>query len=421
MSITISTMPITSRLIVFFLGVSLPSVVFGRAVFAIFIGLAIITLFYCKPWREIIRDLVNQVKTPLGSMILINFVAWIPNVFISDFPIRSFEAIFRTLIFISIAAMFYSYLRSNTLVLYRVLQVFTFATAVTMGFALLSMTVLPEIYWLFKLQGWLSQPIGSSLKGFSALAVLIVPLLIVATRDASKIWKLACGMIILSVFLLVLQTDNRSAIAGFITIALAMVIVSLLNKASKTKAISLLMGACASVMGVVVWLKVTRMHLQGIVPNEDWLIPVWLLDFERQVIWRQALEFGMVSPWIGIGANTINFVHGADRVINGTPNLHVIPAHPHNWAVEIFAETGAIGLIFLLVTIAVFAVQTLLKVRRTSRFELIAAIAIMAGYWGSGLFNFSYWSAWWQLSFLISLAICFACAYGPEKRLSYKN
>jgi len=243
----------------------------------------------------------------------------------------------------------------------------------------------------------------------------------VATRDASKIWKLACGMIILSVFLLVLQTDNRSAIAGFITIALAMVIVSLLNKASKTKAISLLMGACASVMGVVVWLKVTRMHLQGIVPNEDWLIPVWLLDFERQVIWRQALEFGMVSPWIGIGANTINFVHGADRVINGTPNLHVIPAHPHNWAVEIFAETGAIGLIFLLVTIAVFAVQTLLKVRRTSQFELIAAIAIMAGYWGSGLFNFSYWSAWWQLSFMISLAICFACAYGPEKRLSYKN
>ena len=44
MSITISTMPITSRLIVFFLGVSLPSVVFGRAVFAIFIGF--ITIFY---------------------------------------------------------------------------------------------------------------------------------------------------------------------------------------------------------------------------------------------------------------------------------------------------------------------------------------------------------------------------------------
>jgi len=38
----------------------------------------------------------------------------------------------------------------------------------------------------------------------------------------------------------------------------------------------------------------------------------------------------------------------------------------------------------------------------------LTAIAVAAGYWSSGLFNFSFWSAWWQCSFVLMLALCLA-------------
>ena len=187
-----------------------------------------------------------------------------------------------------------------------------------------------------------------------------------------------------------------------------MVVVFALKSASKPKVLASLAGLSIVVVGAVAWLQIIRAKLFEAAPNQDWLIPIWLLDFQRQVIWKHAIEFAMASPWIGIGVNTINFVPGADMVINGTNNLHVIPAHPHNWAIEIFAETGAIGLSVLLITLITLTYQTLLVARRTGNLGHIMAIAVMAGYWVSGLFNFSYWSAWWQLSFLISLTFCFA-------------
>ena len=30
------------------------------------------------------------------------------------------------------------------------------------------------------------------------------------------------------------------------------------------------------------------------------------------------------------------------------------------------------------------------------------------GYWSSGLLNFSFWSAWWQISYLLMTALCLA-------------
>jgi len=59
--------------------------------------------------------------------------------------------------------------------------------------------------------------------------------------------------------------------------------------------------------------------------------------------------------------------------------------------------------------------QTLLAACRTGNLGPIMTIAVLSGYWGAGLFNFSYWSAWWQLSFLISLVFCFASNTKTEK------
>ena len=404
----ISPLSTASKLFAFLLGIAIPSVAFGRSVFAVLLILAIISLFFCKPWRDVIRDLGAQVKTPVGLLILATFVAWLPNVFVSPLPIRSFEAVLRTLLFIGIASVFYSYLRSDSRLLKRTLLSFVIMTTVTMVFSLLAMTIAPEIYWFIKLKGWLSTPILTQLKGFSALAVFMVPVLILTGSLYSRAWKIVCTLIFITVVVFAYASANRSVLAGFLSMTAMMVVVFALKSASKPKVLASLAGLSIVVVGAVAWLQIIRGKLFEAAPNQDWLIPIWLLDFQRQVIWKHAIEFAMASPWIGIGVNTINLVPGADMVINGTNNLHVIPAHPHNWAIEIFAETGAIGLSVLLITLITLTYQTLLVARRTGNLGHIMAIAVMAGYWVSGLFNFSYWSAWWQLSFLISLTFCFA-------------
>ena len=88
-----------SKLFTLLLGIAIPSFAFGRSVFAALLILALINLFFFKPWRDIVRDLDRQVKTPVGFLILATFIAWLPNVFVSPLPIRSFEAVLRTLLF----------------------------------------------------------------------------------------------------------------------------------------------------------------------------------------------------------------------------------------------------------------------------------------------------------------------------------
>ncbi len=399
------------------LGIAIPSIVFGRSVFAVLIILALITLFFCKPWLDVIFDLGGQAKTPIGLLILATFVAWLPNIVVSHLPMRSFEAVLRTLLFVGVTSIFYSYLQSDKRVLNQALKAFVLMTAITMVFSFLAMTVLPEIYWFARLKGWISAPLSTQLKSFSALTVLMVPILALVWQSYSKRYKISCVIILIAVLIFVFLTDNRSAIAGFLAMAILMAIVFSLKSTSKPHAIAALASVALLVAGVVIWFQVSRSGLQEVAPNRNWLLPVWLLDFERQIIWKHAIKFAMASPWIGIGANTINFVPGADEVIKGTSNLHIIPAHPHNWAIEVFAETGIIGLGFLLVTLITLTFQTLLTARRTGHSGSIMAIAMMAGYWGSGLFNFSYWSAWWQLSFMICLVFCLATI--PKKKKMY--
>ncbi len=399
-----------SRLFAVLLGIAVPSVVYGRAVFAVIVGLALITLFICRPWREITRDLMLQCQTPLGILILLTYAAWLPSVFNSGFPLRSFEAVTRTLIFVGAASAFCSCLGRDQRLVAITLRAFAVMAAISAAFALLSITVLPELYWALRLKGWLSQPIGTGLKGFSALAVLIVPALLLVACRASTKWRAGLLLVSIAYVALVWESYNRSAIAGFLAIMVTLVLASMARRGSRNSILLAIGSTTALTAGVFIWLRMTRGFMLRLAPEGDRFFPVWLIDHERQTIWSSALKIASDSIWTGIGANTINFSSGANAIIAGTRDLHVIPAHPHNWAVEVISEAGILGFTFLLTTILVSGFMTLRNLRRTGGPGLYLALAVMAGYWGSGLFNFSYWSAWWQLSFFISLVFCYAFA-----------
>jgi len=411
------TLPLAAKLFAVFLGIAIPSLAFGRVVFAVCVSLALIALFVCRSWREVLGELIAQCRTLFGMLILLTFIAWLPNLFFSNFPIRSFEAVFRTLIFVAVGSVFCSALSSERRLLDVSLHAFCAMTAISISFALVAMTVLPEIYWAIRFEGWLSQPVATRLKGFSALGTLVVPVLVLAGYRLSTAGKFIATLLSVGFLAVISIGYNRSAMAGLLAMVAAVMVAVLLRRGTRRSVLISLFGFGAVLAGTAAWLRITRANMiteiQKFAPGSEWNFPVWLVDYERQTIWSHALDFASDSPWFGIGANTINFVPGADAIIQGTRDLHVIPAHPHSWAVELFAELGAVGLAMVLITIGVLAWQALIGWRRSGQVGLLVAIAVMAGYWGSGLFNFSYWSAWWQVSFLICLAYGYAHARQP--------
>ena len=167
-------------------------------------------------------------------------------------------------------------------------------------------------------------------------------------------------------------------------------------------------------ISIIGWLRDARLfiekksELSPVLGHTEWVFPIWLIDFQRQTIWRFALDIWEKAPWFGIGPNTINFLPGADSPLPGDDHLKLIPSHPHNWAVELLAETGIVGVSFVLCTILLTGFYWIRRYAKNHDLAILSLLLISAGYWGSGLFNFSYWAAWWQLSFFLASAIALA-------------
>jgi len=97
-------------------------------------------------------------------------------------------------------------------------------------------------------------------------------------------------------------------------------------------------------------------------------------------------------------------------------NQAFIPGHPHSWFIEMFLETGALGLLALIVALGALLWRWV-DVAARAPVEAAIGIAVFAGFWVSSMLNFSIWSAWWQGVFLVLTAIVLAAAPArPESR-----
>jgi len=400
------------------IGTSISSVVFGRAVLALIVALGVILVLIDRHLRQTAwRQLRLSAIHPVGILVIVTMLLWSVSALGSSFPVRSLEAALRSGLFVAVGVIVYAVLRTNPRLHEFSSRVVIASTAVAVTIAVLEMTVLPELYWVLRLKGWHSTPLDTELKSFSSLIVFLFPLLAMAGWKAPPSWRLWAVFAATGLVILAWHNSNRAALAGLLGAVLISVIALFVRYGAKRVVISVVLGVGALFAVVFTWLSISRSHLSDVAPANDWFFPVWLIDFQRQTIWAHSLEIVRQAPWFGIGPNTINFAPGADQPLPGNESLHLIPAHPHNWMVEVFAETGAFGLAALLITLVVIATQLLLEYRRTAAPKYMAAIAVLAGYWVSGLFNFSYWSAWWQLCFALAMAFALsALATGPSKK-----
>ena len=395
---------IRMRVMIVLLSCVLPIQIMGPGAIAVTLALAFFCFLSLPQKLNYLKHAFNAALHPVGLMVLIMAIFWVPNITLSSEPVRSFETAIRTFLFLGLAILFWAILVKNKAVHGLFCRIFIIASAVAVLIAIIAEIAVPGLYWLINFKGWLDIPIGTSQKSFAALAVFMVPALLWAGFRLSGKWIIFAVTSSIGFITLVGLTYNKAAIAGFIAMsAVAAVLVARLDR-SRILRIGLPGVALTTIIGTLIWFNITHQspRIEG-----NWFLPLWLVDFQRQSIWKFSFELLQQNFWFGMGINTINFAPGANAIIPGTiDNLNIIPSHPHNWILEVAVETGVFGLLSLLGAITSSFIHMIRKFLQNGDYAYLIAICMSVGYWVSGLFNFSFWSAWWQISFVLILALC---------------
>lgn len=158
-------------------------------------------------------------------------------------------------------------------------------------------------------------------------------------------------------------------------------------------------------IGILVWLSsiTTQWAYTG---SFTPYLPTTIIDAHRQLIWQFAYSHVFDHPLIGWGMNAAPWIPGANGIVEGF-NQAVLPGHPHSWFMEIWLETGLIGLVPTVLLVIGCAAVSLRLTHKEGLRVAAPILAILAAYWFAGLFNYSFWTTWWFVVFVITLALAF--------------
>jgi len=383
------------------IGAGVPLMMFGRAVMQADLAIALLCtlgLAYLRTGTYAHAAMAG--RNVLGLALLLTALVWLPGLLHSVDPFSSIKAWSRTFAFIGGASLMWALLSDNERDRTLCLKVFITVSCATLGAAVISLLIWPELMNILRARGDVRPRPDLVLKSFGATAMCLVPVLVWGGRRLGRAWMWAGGIGTLLAVIVIFETANRASIAAL----MAMIVVSALVlgiRETRTR-LPMLIGAPILVAGMFLWLQVYGPSWSQ---NQETYLPTWLVDPHRQMIWRFTFEHAMQAPWFGHGIDTINLLPGADINIQGMGQSY-IPSHPHNWSVEILAETGWVGLtvfVAALLTLAVRLARAILA--NQSPAESLTLLALSAGFWTSAFFNFSIWSTWWLLTYFVLFAI----------------
>ncbi len=383
------------------IGAGVPLMMFGRAVMQADLALALLlslTIAFLTPGTY--AQATNAGTKLFRGLLILLIIAWLPSMLESVEPFRSFKAWSRTFAFIGGAAVIWAVLKPDTNARIFSLKSLIAVALVTTTLSCISLLAWPELMKFLRNQDDVFLRPDLWLKSFAASAMCLFPVLIWAGRKIGGTWNWAAIVSSILCLVIIFETANRASIAGLMSMILIGAI--LLGLREKRTRLPLLVGA-----PIVVALMFWWMFNYGptFLNHPDAYLPTTLVDPHRQAIWKFTFERALHAPWFGHGIDTINFQPGADSAFT-KGYVQMIPSHPHNWVIEIFSETGAIGIVSIftvLIGLALGLARSVLANRDTS--ENLALLSLSAGFWTSALFNFSIWSTWWLLTYFILYAI----------------
>ncbi len=378
-------------------------VLMGRALVGIFAGVVALCFLLFQNRSIAMARFLGLRKSVLVLLCALVFLAWLPQLLNSVDVWKSLTTVVRTGLMIILAAMIFSALEGDYSLRRIVEKTLVRGSAVICGGVALVLLFFPDVYPYLRFDPELTIPPARGYKAAAAVVALLIPLLcwIAWKSGDSNRWLALLASV--ACMIIVTETNNRASIAGLIGAVLVVSVLAALRFRNNIRVLWILGLAVLMAGSLVFWVILSRQG--GTLPSgfEGFISPL-MIDWHRQVVWQAVLETSADFRWTGIGVNTIDLLPGSDALIANTSASYT-PNHPHNWMLEVGAETGVFGFLTLFLTVAVFLSRFVTEFWRTGNVGMLAIVGVWIVYWGSGLFNFSYWSAWWQASFYLAAAI----------------
>jgi O-antigen ligase len=403
-------------------GVALPLLASGRAVSGVVLAAGLVLVLLHPRRVETLRLAARGLRTPLGTALMVLFACWLVSALLSADIGRSIGVWGRMIGLLAGGALLGAFLGQSERAHRLALQALIGAGLVCLAIALIGIYIHSPVYGLVRGHGWEEVRAAKLLKGYGSAVACLVPVWLWAGWRLGGTWRWAALVLAPAGVVLVLAVDSRAGMAGLAAGALvgaAMLALGAPGLGRLRAGLLASLGAAVVAIVCIALAQLPAMPEPGtmgeapVVATVDLAPPAGLLDPHRQAIWGFARDRALEAPWFGHGIDMAGRLPGASTVIPEF-NQEFIPSHPHNWLLEMFLETGALGAFAMLAALVLLG-RRLLALAATDRTAGAAGLALVAAFWCSSFFNFSIWSAWWQL--VLFLALGFVLAARPAGKV----
>ena len=388
------------------IGAAMPSLLIGRSLLSITLGLSLLAALLICNRALLLEDMKRAVRhhTIWGfALVLLVWSAAIPG---SWNPFLSLQSVVGLAALALAGIALHSLMRSGTADIGMMMRVLLIGGGVVTVVILAGRLAAPEIFGLIKFKGW--QPIDLTRFGrvlANAYAVA-TPLIVLSGFILGGRWRWLSIVMAVAALILAVDTNTGAALLGF---AAAIGVVSL-SVMMRPGFVALRIG-----IGIILFLAlggIVTLHsfsndnsvteAPGVFMSSD------LVGTHRQQIWTDTVKIASERPLLGHGPNALKFHPIARQPSPYFINFTIIPSHPHSWVLETLSETGWLGLAALVSWLLITHIYVLRRYLAVSDPALLAALTASGAFWGAGLANFSFWSPWWQASYVACIACCFA-------------
>ena len=390
-------------------GVAIPFLVSGRATMGVAASLGVLMILIDPGRGDRFTTLAACLRSRLGIAACLVFLSWLPSVAFSLDLTRSGSVWLRMVGIVAGSVWIWDLLRRNRRLLSVCQKAFVACAVSTAIVAVVGLLAWSPLIAAIHGDGFVAIDAGRRLKSYASAVGCLLPLVIWSGVVLDGRWKWLALIYPLLVAVIIFGTHSAAGLLA--VLAAAMAVISWW--CWRRRQLSFLYLSAA----VLACIAYSFLVSQPVIPLDRFTnpppnlgLPEWLIDLHRQAIWRFSASVVMDAPWFGHGINTSNFVVGADTPIPEVGST-IMPSHPHNWILEVLIDTGFVGTATVSATLVILLVTV---VRTVENRAVPATLALFAAFWVSSLVNFSIWSAWWQCTFAILLAIVAASGRNPQ-------
>ena len=378
------------------LGASVPILIMGRVGMAVAIAIAIIGLVATSDRSRLVFDVMGAIKTPLGTAVGVTFALWLVSVIGSPEVALSAKIWARMVALLVVGVALTSLLRRSPALHDLALKALIVAALLGAGIGLVTVLVWPDPLLLLRGHGDNLAHAGlaaSVLKSYGTAIACAIPVVLWAGWRMDVRWRVpAITFQFLALALLIVLESRAGLVAAAVGGGIFMCwFVWRHGRAWLIGAIALVMVAGVAVAFAT---NVRNNEIEAALN-----LPIWLVDAHRQAIWDASLQRFTEAPIFGWGIDVIDKLPGANDIVPGS-GVEFIPSHPHNWAIEVLAETGVVGFTAMAVALIVLAVGGIRATRRDGSAGA-TLLAVCAIFFLVSLISYSFWAFWWQATFIL--------------------